>query len=210
MELRSLQAFSGAVLAGGSSRRMGSDKAMLELPDGRLLAELAIDALIAAGAESISVVGGDPATVARRDARYLRDEHPGEGPLGALITALRNAREDVVFVMACDLVAPDARAIQQVLAEVGEADVSAALSAEIIQPLHAGWRRGCLAHLERCFAGGMRSPTQALGGLRVVQVSMIDASALADADTPEQLSRHTQMGADDGPHSQRPPDEPTQ
>lgn len=189
---------------------MGSDKAMLELPDGRLLVELAVDALIAAGADSIAVVGGDPGTVARRDARHLRDEHPGEGPLGAIITALRDATEDVVFVMACDLVAPDAGAIQKVLAEIGEADVAAALSAGVIQPLHAGWRRTCLAHLEHRFASGGRSPTRALGGLRVVQVAIIDSSALADADTPEELSWHIQMGARDGLQSQRPPGERTQ
>ncbi len=33
----------------------------------------------------------------------VADRHPGEGPLGALVTALDAAGEEIVAVLACDL-----------------------------------------------------------------------------------------------------------
>ena len=46
--------FSGAVLTGGASRRMGRDKALV-LVDGETLGERVVDALRRAGASDVSV-----------------------------------------------------------------------------------------------------------------------------------------------------------
>lgn len=74
----------GVVLAGGASRRFGSDKA-LALVDGRPLLDHALAAL--AGCDAIAVAGRDwPGVLALPDR-----PGPGLGPLGGLNAALRHA-----------------------------------------------------------------------------------------------------------------------
>ena len=86
-----LAAFDGAVLAGGASPRMGRDKALIEI-DGVAMVTIAVEALRAAGAADVWVVGGDRGAIEALGHRWVPDLHPGEGPLGGVITA-KNARE---------------------------------------------------------------------------------------------------------------------
>src|SRR5687768_5401850 len=106
-ELAERPPFAGAVLTGGASRRMGADKALVE-GDGLAMARRAADALWAAGATEVMAVGGDAQALGRLSLEVVRDLHPGEGPLGGILTALAATDEDVVVVLACDLVAADA------------------------------------------------------------------------------------------------------
>ena len=77
----------GAVLAGGASRRFGSDKALAEL-DGHTLIQLTVDAL-ARQCDGVVVIGRQIAPAAT-----LPDwPRPGMGPLGGLAAALRHALE---------------------------------------------------------------------------------------------------------------------
>jgi molybdopterin-guanine dinucleotide biosynthesis protein A len=80
----------GAVLTGGSSRRMGTDKALLEV-DGVAMAVRVARALDAAGATEVMCIGGDAPALAALGLIVVTDRHPGDGPLGAVITALADA-----------------------------------------------------------------------------------------------------------------------
>ena len=75
----------GLILAGGASRRFGSDKALAHLPgDQRTLLDRAIALL--------STVAGTVSVVAPADRPYpnlVADVYPGEGPLGGVISGLR-------------------------------------------------------------------------------------------------------------------------
>lgn len=78
----------GAVLAGGQSRRFGSDKALAQM-DGRTLLSLAVDAL-AGWCEHVIVVGRETAP-----APTLPDwPRPGMGPLGGVAAALHYAQDE--------------------------------------------------------------------------------------------------------------------
>jgi molybdopterin-guanine dinucleotide biosynthesis protein A len=77
----------GAVLMGGASRRMGRDKALVEV-DGLPMASRVAAALTAAGCRSAVAVGGDAAVHARLGLSSVPDRWPGEGPLGAIVTVL--------------------------------------------------------------------------------------------------------------------------
>lgn len=78
----------GAVLAGGQSRRFGSDKA-IALLDGQTLLERAV-AQLAGWCDSVVVIGRDEAA-----APVVADwPRPGMGPLGGIAGALRHARGD--------------------------------------------------------------------------------------------------------------------
>ena len=92
--------FTGAVLTGGKSTRMGGDKAALVV-DGMAMGARVAEALRAAGAAEVFAVGG--AGVA--GLRLVPDEGSG-GPMAGIRAAIAAAAHEVVVVLACDL--PDA------------------------------------------------------------------------------------------------------
>jgi molybdopterin-guanine dinucleotide biosynthesis protein A len=92
----------GLVLAGGRSRRMGRDKALLEL-GGEPLWRRQAGALRAAGAEEVWLAlrpGQDPYPGA---SAWLRDSRAGCGPLAALHAALARRRGGWLLVLPVDM-----------------------------------------------------------------------------------------------------------
>jgi molybdenum cofactor guanylyltransferase len=183
--------FSGAVLCGGGSRRMGRDKALIAI-DGRPLAVRVADAVTAAGASRVTAVGGDLDALRAEGLAGVADADPGAGPLTGIVTALVHAADDIVFVAGCDLVMPSSEAIAttvRALAADPAADVAVPLVRGRRQWMHAAWRRRAEAPLAASFAAGERAVHAAVaaGGLRVVDVTL-DPAAVADADTPADLA----------------------
>ena len=153
------ESLAGAVLAGGRSSRMGRDKAFVEL-DGRPLAAMVLDALREAGAAPVVAVGGDLANLtALGFDRVVPDRHPGEGPLGGIVTALDAVAADVVVVLGCDMPWVTAEALGSLvdaLAADPLADVAVGES-DRLEPLFAAWRRAaCRPVLQQAFADGIR------------------------------------------------------
>ena len=182
--------FHGAVLCGGASRRMGTDKALIVL-DGRALAQRVADALVAAGARSVLAIGGDAEALTALGLDVVPDTHPGEGPLGGVLTALEaRADEDaLVAVLACDLVDPDPAAIRAVLAHARRADVD--VSVPVIDGRrhlhHAVWHTRARHSLRAAFDAGERAPRRAIASLQVGEVSGIDPRHVRDVDDPAAL-----------------------
>ena len=103
--------FTGVVLTGGRSERMGRDKALLEV-DGESMATRVTHALRAAGAVDVVCVGGDAPALRALGLAVIDDEHPDAGPLGGVLTGLAGSRAPIVLVAPCDLVAPAARPLR--------------------------------------------------------------------------------------------------
>ena len=82
--------FAGAVLCGGQSRRFGRDKATYAF-NGTPLAKISLLALREAGASEVFSIGGDADALGDMGFRAVPDDHPGKGPLGGIICALRHA-----------------------------------------------------------------------------------------------------------------------
>lgn len=178
--------WSGAVLAGGRSSRMGRDKALLPV-GGVPMASIAKGALEVAGAAEVLSVGGDVAALGALGFRAVPDEHPGEGPLAGILTALGNAVTDVVVVLACDLPWAAPSAVATVLAALGDADAAVPVVDGRWEPLHAAYRRAVLPALRRAFEGGERAPRQALAAVRVADVRGLRRHWVASANTPADL-----------------------
>ncbi|HEX8802989.1 MAG TPA: molybdenum cofactor guanylyltransferase [Acidimicrobiales bacterium] len=183
--------FAAAVLCGGASRRMGRDKALVEV-GGRPFAVRVADALRRAGATEVVAVGGDRAALTALGLPFVPDESPGLGPVGGIVSALRRAVGDLVLVVGCDLVDPSPRAMAATVRALA-ADATADLAVPLLdgerQWVHAAWRRSCLPALGRQLQGGVRAVHRAVAGagLAVVDVVGIAPGALADADTPDDL-----------------------
>ncbi|MDY7076875.1 MAG: NTP transferase domain-containing protein, partial [Chloroflexota bacterium] len=79
----------GIVLAGGASRRMGRDKAFLEL-DGQPLIGIVVERMASVCAE-VLVVAGDVRPYAGLGVRLVEDSFRGVGVLGGLHAGLEAA-----------------------------------------------------------------------------------------------------------------------
>ena len=189
-------AFTGIVLAGGSSSRMGRDKAFVEV-NGRPLVAIAVDAQRSGGASRVLVVGGDALRIRRLglDLELLADEHPGHGPLGGLATGLRASRDLIAMVLACDMPAIDGESVTRIvgaLADHPTALVAAPVVGDRRQILTAAYRLAVLPVLDEAFAAGERAPRRALQAVEVIDVTGIDPVRLDDVDRPQDLSRYAQ------------------
>ena len=84
---------------------MGTDKALLRV-GGEAMAVRVATALRDAGARDVVCVGGDASALSAIGLSVIPDVHPGEGPLGGILTALAWAEREMLVVSPCDLVMP--------------------------------------------------------------------------------------------------------
>lgn len=91
----------GFVLAGGASRRMGSEKALIEYR-GRTLLDWSIHILNRAGLK-VTVVADRRNRYPDCGVEVLADQLPGGGPLSGLHTALSACSGEFAFVLPCDM-----------------------------------------------------------------------------------------------------------
>ena len=146
-------AMPAAVLAGGASRRMGTDKGGLAYGAGTL-ASFQTSRLAEIFAE-VWLVAKETPRYALGPARVLLDGTPAHAAAHGLRRAIAET-DDRVFVVAVDLPAL-APAVIRELARAGLATSAAALVPEAdgqLQPLAAVWRKSVLPELDRRIAAG--------------------------------------------------------
>lgn len=93
--------FPAYVLAGGRSRRFGSDKARATVEGVPLVVRVV--RRLQLRAPSVHVIADRPDRYADLDLPTLGDLEPGRGPLGGLATALRHASSPWIWIASCDL-----------------------------------------------------------------------------------------------------------
>ncbi|HYI92101.1 MAG TPA: molybdenum cofactor guanylyltransferase [Bryobacteraceae bacterium] len=145
---------SGYVLVGGRSSRMGTDKALIIYHGQTLAGHIASELSTIAG--TVSLVG-DPGRYAGLGYTVVRDEYPGAGPTGGLVTALRASRTRWNLVAACDLPEVSAAFFGLLLNRIRSLDVRAVIPVTPDgrrQVLCAAYRSDACAVLGRAFESG--------------------------------------------------------
>jgi molybdenum cofactor guanylyltransferase len=143
------------IQAGGESRRMGQDKALMPFL-GRPLISRVIERL-APLADEILVTTNRPESYRFLDLPLQPDLIPGRGALGGLYTAVASAKHPLVAVAACDMpfASQELFALERDLLEAEAADVVIPPSEEGhgYDPLHAVYRREtCLPAIQSAIA----------------------------------------------------------
>jgi molybdenum cofactor guanylyltransferase len=176
----------GAVLCGGRSRRMGADKALIEV-DGVAMAERVARALAGGGCSTVAFVGGDPIGLGRFGRPVRADRWPGEGPLGGVLTALAAADGDDVVVAACDLPFLDESTVAMVVAAADPGVDVVVATTDRLEPALAWWSGAARRPLERLWQSGRRALHEAIAVLRSVEVP-VDRAALRNVNAPSDLA----------------------
>ncbi len=100
--MRTDQSLSVIVLAGGHSRRLGQDKALLPW-QGRTLIEHLVARLKELSDDLLVITGREIRYRDLLDVPIFPDEIPDRGPMGGLYTGLKRARSDYSLAVACDM-----------------------------------------------------------------------------------------------------------
>jgi molybdopterin-guanine dinucleotide biosynthesis protein A len=183
-----MMALQAALIAGGASRRMGCDKALLRL-DGATLLERTATMASRAGL-AVRIVGrclpddwqGPPCLA-------IPDRQRGCGPLGGICAALAASAPDAVLCLPCDLPGLTVAALRWLIARWqghGGAHGSVALHAGRPDPLFAIYTPAALASLDAALARGELACWRciAAGEYDRCPVPAAHAAALTDCDTP--------------------------
>jgi molybdopterin-guanine dinucleotide biosynthesis protein A len=138
-----------AIQAGGESRRMGQDKALVPFL-GQPLIQRVYTRLMPV-ADEIIVTTNRLSDYSFLSLPVFSDMYAGRGPLGGLFTSLSSASQSLVALVACDMpfVNPELLAYQARLIETEAADIVIPISKDGYEPLHAVYRREtCLPVVE--------------------------------------------------------------
>ncbi|MEZ4756372.1 MAG: molybdenum cofactor guanylyltransferase [Flavobacteriales bacterium] len=140
------EGWTGVVLAGGQSSRMGRDKALMPY-DGRTLLDRALDSLEPHVQELLVI--GDPGKYGHVGPFVVADDIPGVGPLGGIVTAMRYASHDRLLVLACDMPHVTAALFAFLKQGLGEDRNAFVPSCDgHIEPLAAAYHRRCRPRFE--------------------------------------------------------------
>jgi molybdopterin-guanine dinucleotide biosynthesis protein A len=132
----------GAVLCGGRSSRMGTDKALIPV-DGVPMVRRVADALLGGGCVSVAAIGGDRLSLEALGLEVVDDPHQGSGPVAGVLAALEAwPQADAVVVVACDLPYLGAHTVRHLVAALGgdQAALAAVAVTDRLQPLCVAWR----------------------------------------------------------------------
>ena len=177
--------FSVAVLIGGDSSRMGTDKATFPV-DGVPMADRVASAAMEAGAAEVLLVGGPQSRSEGLSGTWKKDGWPGEGPLGGVITALKSASHDTVVVLSCDMPFITPAVIQSLVRAVSDAQAAVGRT-DRLNWLCAAWSRSeCLQALQSVWKRNERAVHRAAVLLDVVEVP-VPAVAVRNVNTPADL-----------------------
>lgn len=164
----------GAVLCGGRSSRMGTDKALLPV-DGVPMSRRVADALGAGGCTAVAAVGGDRAALEAIGLTVVDDPHQGAGPVAGVLAALQHwPTADAVVVVACDLPFLGGDTVRRLVGALAEHQgvLAAVATTDRVQPLCVAWRPAASSSLAGALQAGEHRLHAVLGALATVEVSV--------------------------------------
>lgn len=184
--------FSAVILAAGRSRRMGRDKAGIEV-QGQSLLSRAVATVRRAGAVEVFISGREDGNYAGVDCPVLLDLKPGRGPLGGIERALSVASSPLVLVLAVDLPKMSAAFLRKLISGCDENTGVVPMVQGELEPLAALYPKRC--HLfvlealrrQRLAARAFAETCVCEGAVRTFAVSTADRVRFANCNTPAEL-----------------------
>ena len=190
------------VLAGGRSRRMKADKAALDV-GGMTLLEHVLGQIapffdevlvsVSPGQKPGFPAGGAksrrPGSVTRSGRspsapRFIEDETPGLGPLGGLMSGLKEAQNDACMVIACDIPDIDLPLLRTLASATCGSEITVPVGPSgLHEPLFAIYRKSVIPRITALLGSGERSILPLFGCCRTVIVQFEDAGRIRNLNT---------------------------
>jgi len=184
---------SAVILAGGESRRMGRDKAWLEV-GGQPLIRRALSTVRDSGIQEVVISGRAGTDYSTLGCPVLFDLEPGRGPLGGISRALAAATTPLVLVLAVDLPGITAAFLRKLAAHCDPLTGAVPELRGELEPLAAIYPKRChviardclltFRHAARDFAEVCRREH----AVRTFEVSGTDARCFANWNSPADVA----------------------
>lgn len=136
-----------AILAGGQSRRMGTDKSFILL-DGKPLIQHVIDRASQLNYPLI-LIANDVERYRQFSFPVYPDIIPGAGSLGGLYTALTHSQTDYTLCLACDMPQIKPALLQYLVTVTDHYDAVLPRVNGVAQSLHAIYHQRCLSIMHK-------------------------------------------------------------
>ena len=175
-----------AIQAGGNSRRMGKDKALLSF-HGIPLIQHILNRLSPI-ADEIIITTNNPQAYRFLDVRLARDLRLGRGALGGLYTALSTAKHNLVAVVACDMpfASPQVFLTARKLLLTHEADAVIPKTQHGYEPLHALYRRdACIPPIKNALDNNKWKMISWFEQVKVYDLKVKNEAIFKNLNTPE-------------------------
>ena len=183
----------GVILVGGKSRRMGRDKAFLEVA-GTPLFERVLEAF-RESFDRVLLVGDREERFAGYGLPVIPDIYPGSA-LGGLYTGLSHAPSEHVFVAPCDLPFPNGALLRHLCSLREGYDAVVPLTADGYEPLFAVYAKSCLGPMLALLESGNFCVYDFYPQVRVRYVTLAelahldrDGRAFVNLNTPEEFEK---------------------
>jgi len=131
-----------AILAGGQSRRMGSDKATINFRSKSLIRH--VYDVAKKIFDEITIVTSNHPTLTGINGRILRDILPIRSPMVGILTALIRSSKEYTFILACDMPFVTERSLVHVLENLKGEDIVIPKTEKGFEPLHAIYSKRCI------------------------------------------------------------------
>ena len=188
----------GVILVGGKSRRMGVDKAFLEI-EGTPLFERVLGVFTDIFARTI-LIGSQSERFARYGLPCYPDIYPGSA-LGGLYTGLVHAEAPYIFVSACDVPFPSSAVARHLTLLRDGFDAVVAKGADGFEPLFAVYASSCSEPMQRLLEKGNFCIFDFYPEMNIRYVAAEEFVGLEGAsrtflnlNTPEEFDRVTRNG----------------
>lgn len=189
----------GVILAGGKSKRMGQNKALLKV-NGERMIETAYRRMSELFDE-VLLVTNSPELYDFIPCRKIADIYPDMGPLGGIHAALTNCTAARAFVTACDMPGLNPLLVCELSSLRGGEDSVVPETPGGREPLHAVYDKSCLPGMEKMLQAGERSILSFLDRAKVrlvprerIAVLDPDFSSFRNINTPEDYRLLCQSG----------------
>lgn len=184
----------GLVLSGGKSRRMGTDKALIETQGQTQLARTV--ALLERHLERVFVSARADQAQEQERSRFAQivDRHDDLGPAAGILAALESYPEVAWLVVACDLPNVDDATIARLLEQRDPARPFTAYTSSydgLPEPLCAIYGRGSDAIVAGLVEEGLKCPRKMLIRSDTQLLDPANPVALDNVNTPEDLARQS-------------------
>jgi len=171
-----------AVLTGGRSQRLGTDKVLLRL-HGDWLLERILNSL-AVLSNDVFIVGNDRPEFEALEVRVVADDPAGQGPLGGIYSGLKAMRHPRGLFVACDMPLLNLPLLRYMILLSADFDAVVPAVGDLFEPLHAIYSQACIRPIEELLQRGEMRVSGFLAHVRVRRVTE-DELSLFD---PQHLS----------------------
>ena len=186
------------ILAGGKGRRLGREKAWVEL-GGKSLLQHAVSNLEFLNSEIVIVKAPEgelPTVSAGVNLKVVQDSVGGKGPLSGILSGLVNSNYSYNLIVACDMPLLNKDLVKYMISSVKDYYAVVPRLGKHLEPLQAVYSKDCISEIEKLLAQDRLKVEGLFSGVRTrfvesAEIERFDAAHLSfiNINTPTDLKK---------------------